>query len=160
MYETEGVVIWEEGENAFIQAQRKSTCGGCAKSSESCGTASLLGFFERKAPLYKARNTIGAKTGERVVIGLPELALLKGASAIYLPALLLLMAGAIGGHQLGASIATQELFSVIGAGIGLLAGFFWSRRQSASMASEENYCPVILSRTPHQFVVNLYGDHQ
>lgn len=160
LYEAEGVVVRLEGENALIQANRQSSCGGCSKNSSSCGTASLLGFFERRAPLYKVRNDIGAQPGERVVIGLPQDALLKGAAAIYLPALLLLVAGAIGGSLLGNTPASREGYSVIGAVAGLAAGYLWSCRQSAHMNANGAYRPEVLSRTPNLFVVNSYGDRQ
>jgi len=158
--ETEGLVVRVEGASALIQANRQSSCSGCSKGSSSCGTASLLGFFERQAPLYKVRNDIGAQPGERVRIGLPDNALLKGATAIYLPAVTLLLGGAIAGHLLGTTAAASEAYSVGGAVLGLVLGFFWSRRQSARMNAGGTCHAVVLSRINPQSVVNFYGDHQ
>ncbi len=158
MIEAEGVVVKVEGDVAYIQAQRQSSCGGCAKQGESCGTATLIGFFDRKMPLYRARNQLGVKAGDRVVIGVADRMLFKGVLAIYIPPLLLLVTGAISGNQLAATPAAADGYAMLGALIGLVAGYFGSRYYSARMTDGGGYQPVVLNRVVEGNVVNFYGE--
>jgi sigma-E factor negative regulatory protein RseC len=157
MIESEGVVVKVEGDIAYVQAQRQSSCSGCSKGEESCGTSALLGILEKKIPLYRARNQFGVKVGDRVVIGVTEGIFQKGVTAIYLPPLLLLLAGAIGGSMLASTSAASENYSMIGALAGLSAGFLWSRYFSARMGAGGRYQPVVLSRVFEGDVVNFHG---
>lgn len=157
MVETEGVVVKVEGDVAYIQAQRQSSCGWCAKQGESCGTSTLIGFFATQTPWYRARNALGVKAGERVVIGVEDGALYKGVMAIYLPPLLLLLAGAIGGHLLAATPAVAETYAMLGALAGLTAGFFGARYFSARLTEAGRCQSVVLKRVYEGHVVNFYG---
>jgi sigma-E factor negative regulatory protein RseC len=159
MIETEGVVVKVEDGIAFIQAQRQSSCGGCAKQGEGCGTSTLVGYFDGRTPLYQARNPLGVKVGERVVIGVENTTLLRGVLAIYLPPLLLLVAGAVGGHQLADTPQAAESYAMLGALVGLAAGFFGARLFSARMTRGGRYQPVILSRKADHSFVNFYGEN-
>lgn len=153
MIETQAVVVKIEDSVAFVQAQRKSSCSGCSESS--CGTSVLADFFGQKAPLYRARNEVGAKVGDRVVIGLEESALFKGTLLLYMLPLLLLFLGAISGSALAATEDARDGYSVAGAAIGLAAGFFWLKILSAKIGAGGKFQPVILSRvagTPVRFV--------
>lgn len=158
MIETEGVVVEVAGDVAYIQAQRQSSCGGCAQQGEHCGTATLIGFLGRKTPLYQARNQLGAKAGERVVIGVEEGMLFKGVLAIYIPPLLLLVAGAISGHLLAATPSAADGYAMLGALIGLAAGYFGARNYSVRMADGGCYQAVVLNRVGEAKVVNFYGE--
>jgi len=158
MIEAEGVVVKVEGDVAYIQAQRASSCGGCAQQGGSCGSATLIGFFGRKTPWYSARNPVGAKVGERVVVGIEELALFKGVLAIYVPPLLLLVAGAIAGHRLAVAPAAADGYAMLGALLGVVAGYFGSRYAAARLAAGEGNQPVVLNRLGEANVVNYYGE--
>lgn len=158
MIETEGVVVKVEDGIAFVQVQRQSSCGGCAKQGEGCGTSTLMGYFDNKTPLYQARNPLGIKVGERVRIGVEDATLLRGVLAIYLPPLLLLVAGALGGHQLADAPQAAEGYAMLGALAGLAAGFFGARFFSARMTQGGRYQPVILGRKTENPIVNFYGE--
>ena len=158
MIETEGLVVEVAGDVAYIRAQRQSSCGGCAKQGESCGSATLLGFLALKTPLYQARNPLGTKAGDRVVIGVEDEMLFRGVLALYIPPLLLLVAGAIGGHLLAATPAAADGYAMLGALLGLAAGYFWARRYSARMANGGRYQAVVLNRVVEGKVVNFYGE--
>lgn len=158
MIETEGMVVKVEGDVAYIQARRQSSCSGCAKQDEGCGTATLIGFFDAKTPLYRARNQLGVKTGDRVVIGIADGMLFRGVMAIYLPPLLLLLAGALGGHFLAATPAAAEVYAMLGALAGLAAGFFGARYYSARLTGGGRYQPVVLNRICDGNPINFYGE--
>jgi sigma-E factor negative regulatory protein RseC len=144
MIETEAVVVKTEDAIAYVQAERKLNCSGCSESS--CGTSVLANFFDRKTPLYCANNEVGAKVGDRVVVGLNESALFKGTLLLYLLPLLFLFVGAVAGSVLAATADVKDGYSVAGALIGLVAGFLCLKLFSAKMGLGKQYQPVILSR--------------
>jgi sigma-E factor negative regulatory protein RseC len=144
MIETEALVVKIEHAVAYVQAERKSSCSGCSESS--CGTSVLANFFGQKAPLYRASNEVGAKVGDRVVVGMNESALFKGTLLLYLFPLLLLFAGAVVGSALADAPDVKDGYSVAGAFIGLLAGFIGLKLLSAKMGLGRQFQPVILSR--------------
>lgn len=153
MIETQAVVMKTEDSVAYVQAERKSSCSGCSESN--CGTSVLANFFGQKAPLYRVNNELGAKVGERVMVGLEESALFKGTLLLYMFPILLLFAGAVTGSALAATADAREVCSVAGAVIGLAAGFLWLKIFSARIGLGKKFQPVILSRidgVPLRFV--------
>ena len=153
MIETQAVVMKTEDSVAYVQAERKSSCSGCSESN--CGTSVLANFFGQKAPLYRVNNELGAKVGERVMVGLEESALFKGTLLLYMFPILLLFAGAVTGGALAATADAREACSVAGAVIGLAAGFLWLKIFSARIGLGKKFQPVILSRidgVPLRFV--------
>jgi sigma-E factor negative regulatory protein RseC len=144
MIETEAVVVKIEHAVAYVQAERKSSCSGCSESS--CGTSVLANFFGQKTPLYRASNEVGAKVGDRVVVGLNESALFKGTLLLYLFPLLLLFVGAVAGSALAVTADVKDGYSVAGAFIGLMAGFLGLKFLSSKMGLGRQFQPVILSR--------------
>lgn len=145
MIEMQAVVVKVEDEVAFVQAERKSSCSGCSESS--CGTSVLASFFGQKTPLYRARNQVGAKVGDRVVVGLDELALFKGTLMLYLLPLLLMFIGALLGSAMASAVELRDGYAVAGAAAGLVAGYVWLKVFSAKIGSGGRYQPVILSRS-------------
>lgn len=144
MIETEAVVVKIEHAVAYVQADRKSSCSAC--SENSCGTSVLANFFGQKAPLYRASNEVGARVGDRVVVGMNESALFKGTLLLYLFPLLLLFAGAVVGGALAVTADVKDGYSVAGAFIGLVAGFLGLKWVSPKMGLGSQFQPVILSR--------------
>lgn len=144
MIETEAVVVKIEHAVAYVQAERKSSCSGCSESS--CGTSVLANFFGQKAPLYRASNEVGAKVGDRVVVGMNESALFKGTLLLYLFPLLLLFVGAVAGNALAVTAELKDGYSVAGAFIGLVVGFIGLKLLSSKMGLGRQFQPVILSR--------------
>ncbi len=144
MIETEAIVVKIEHAVAYVQAERKTSCSSCSESS--CGTSVLANFFGQRTPLYRASNEVGAKVGDRVVVGLNESAMFKGTLLLYLFPLLLLFAGAAAGSALAGAEEVKDGYSVAGALIGLVAGFLGLKLFSARMGTDRQFQPVILSR--------------
>jgi sigma-E factor negative regulatory protein RseC len=142
-------VTTTEGELAWVEsAQRKTSCGHCVARS-SCGTSVLSKVLGRRAPTLVAHNPIGAKPGDRVVIGLHNAALVRGSVAVYLVPLLTMLAGALVGEALlaGAGDGPVVLLGLTG----LAIGFAWVRRFARRAASDPRYRPVILRMAPEEF---------
>jgi sigma-E factor negative regulatory protein RseC len=147
MIEQDGRVLAVRGELAEVEGYRQSTCGGCAADG-ACGTSLLERFFGRRQPILTARNPIGARPGERVVLGVPEAALIEAAFVAYLLPLLAMIAGAIGGDYLAARLAPDLAggIALLGAVSGLAAGLGWLARFSRRRGDDARYQPVILRR--------------
>ena len=148
MIEERASVVAVEGDFAWVEAERASGCSGCA-SRGSCGTSALAGAMGRRRARVKALNRVGAQPGERVVIGLQELALVRGTLAVYLVPLAGLFAGGLAGEvisRLPGSAGSGELAAVLGAGLGLWAGLAWARGWMRRRAGDAGMLPVILRR--------------
>ncbi|MGE5028003.1 MAG: SoxR reducing system RseC family protein [Betaproteobacteria bacterium] len=148
MVETQAVVVKIEDAFAYVRAERKSSCSGCSEST--CGTSVLMDFFGQKTPLYRASNEVGAKVGDWVVVGMDESALFKGTLLLYLLPLLLLFIGTVSGNLLASSADASDNYSVVGAAIGLTAGFLGLKYISAHTGLGNQFRPVILSKADVQ----------
>ncbi len=78
MEQTAEVVAVRGGE-ALVSARRASACGDCAGRS-ACGT---LGSWRQRPARMWVANTAGARVGDRVVVDVPEGALLRAAARLY-----------------------------------------------------------------------------
>ena len=96
-----------------------ASCGGCA--SNGCGVALFSRFFGNRKNLIELKDVVGVSVGDEVVIGITENTLLLGAFRLYAFPLVGLLSGAMLGQYLQGSPETgSELFSILGAAMGLL----------------------------------------
>jgi sigma-E factor negative regulatory protein RseC len=143
--EEAGVVVSVQGDMTEVEGQRRSSCGGCVVSG-ACGTGLLARYLGRRRSLLRVHNAIGAMPGDRVVIGLPEGALLEASFVAYLVPLLAMIGGAISGTYVAELMAfayTQEL-SVLTGGGGFAVALAWLVRFSRTRSLDERYRPRIL----------------
>jgi sigma-E factor negative regulatory protein RseC len=159
MLETEGVVVKLGADGAYVETARASSCGTCS-SQKSCGTSSLGHLLGGQAKPFRVLNPIGAAVGERVVIGLEESALLRSSLLSYVLPLTLLMAGALLGSQLAPAGAAKDLYSVAGAGIGLVLGFTALKWVAGRPGGQQQFQPVILRRVFSCNIVKLAEDSE
>ena len=150
MIETQAKVVRIDGDVAYVEAQTPSGCGSCG-SGKDCGTALLSQIFGGSKRELKVLNAVGARAGENVVVGLEEGALLKGSLTMYLLPLVLLFIGAIGGVSLAPGAALRDLYSIMGGGIGLVAGFVWVKLYAMQLSAHARYQPVILRKSNEFF---------
>lgn len=141
MIETQGVVVNVEDDFAYVQTQRQSACGGC-DSQSGCGTSALSTVLGGKPTRFKVINSVGAKAGDSVVIGLEEAALLKSSLAAYLLPLAGLVLGVAA--ALVAIPGVGDGGTATGAGVGLAAGFWVLRQVNGRNRNNLDYMPVIL----------------
>jgi sigma-E factor negative regulatory protein RseC len=134
MIETPARITRLEGDSAWVVSAAPSSCGACA--GKGCGSSVFARVLHPDEPEYRVDNPIGAQVGEAVVVGLPDGALLGAAVSGYLVPLLLLLAGAALGQQLGG-----ELGAVSGGLVGLLLAAIRLRRRPGGTSS-----PAILRR--------------
>ncbi|WP_165742242.1 SoxR reducing system RseC family protein [Candidatus Thiosymbion oneisti] len=147
MIEETGQVISVQGELAEVERQSRSGCGSCAVKG-TCGTSLLARYLGPKRLLLRAHNTIGARPGEHVVIGLPEGTLLEASVLAYLVPLVAMIGGAVAGAFVAERLApayTQVLSAVTGLG-GLAGALAWLVGFIRAKSLDERYRPRILRR--------------
>lgn len=148
MIEESAHVVESEGEYAWVETERRSSCGSC--SAKGCGTGALSKILGRRSQRMKVLNPVGAKAGDEVVLGIREQALLMGSLAVYIVPIAAMLAGAL----LGQSLAPQWGADAEGASalcglLGLAVGFLWLNRYNRNIAGDERFMATILRVTPN-----------
>lgn len=147
MIEEIGVVVSVRGDMAEVQSERRGTCGDCAVKG-ACGTSLIARYLGRKRLLLRAHNALGAGPGDRVVLGLPEGALLEASFIAYLVPLLAMIGGGVVGEYIAGLLAPGyvQATSVL-SGLGALAAaLWWLGRFGRAKSSDDRYRPSILRR--------------
>lgn len=82
--ETKATVTSIEGEFAMVETKRKSACDGCHKQKEgsSCAMCTLMG--DRAELRTRARNPVGARVGDEVMIESPSGRILVYGALVFL----------------------------------------------------------------------------
>jgi len=134
---------------AWVDTRRQSTCGSCA-ARKGCGTATIAKLFERRQRRVRAIDSIGARVGDRVMIGLAEGALLQGSLAVYLVPIASMMLGAGVGELLAVNTGAQdpETVSVVMGIAGMAVGLAWVRMFARRIEADERYQPTVLRVLP------------
>jgi sigma-E factor negative regulatory protein RseC len=140
MIEETGQVVDVQGEFAWVESERRTSCGGCA-AQEGCGTGVIARTLGNRKVTLKVVNRIDARVGDRVVIGISETGLVRGALAVYALPLITLFAGALCGYWLAGD---SELATIAGAATGLAAGLAWLTRFSRRTRTAASFQPVVL----------------
>ena len=114
MLEETASVVSVEGDHARVTLTRSEACGQCSARNMCHPTGEKIMEMD-------VLNSAGAEPGDRVVISLPPLDLLKAsASAYMLPAVAAVVGGAIGWSRTG-----TDAGAITGCLIGLTAAFTW-----------------------------------
>lgn len=148
MIEESAHVIRSEGEYAWVETQRRSSCGGCA-AKQGCGTGALSKVLGAKVQQMKVRNPVHAQSGDEVVLGIEEQALIKGSLLVYLlPLVFMLLAGLLGQWLAPQWLLDSETVGMIFALAGLFAGFVWLALFSRRAEGDPRYMAEILRVNP------------
>jgi sigma-E factor negative regulatory protein RseC len=146
MIEETAHVVEIEGEFAWVETQRQSSCGSCA-ANKGCGTATLSKVLGQKRTRVRALNRAGAQAGDSVIVGIREDALVRGSLAVYAVPLLMMILGAFLGQAFGNAQANpSEGLTILCGLLGLVAGLWWLRRFARRASSDPRYQPVVLRR--------------
>ncbi len=146
MIEEQAQVVEINGDQLILQAQRQSACGSCA-ANKGCGTSLLSKVVGRKFTRFQADNSINAKIGDTVVVGIPEDALLKGSLVMYIiPILGMLVFALLADYFLTAAMQNRDLIIAVTAIMGLVSGSLLSKWYFASHTSTHLFAPVVLRK--------------
>lgn len=152
MIEETARVVAVEGEEAWVETERRSSCGSC--SAKGCGTGALSKVLGAKAQRMKVRNPAGAEVGDAVVLGIEEATLLKGSLMVYILPLLLMLAGGMFGELMAPQWGVQsETMSLLFGAVGLVSGFVWLRVYHRRCANDPRFSAVILRKVASAGVV-------
>lgn len=138
-------VIETEGGYAWVETQRKTTCGSCAVQ-KGCGTSVLAKVLGNRTSRIRVINAIDASPGEMVVIGVEEGMLVRTSLAVYAMPLVFLLLGGVGGGMLADALqwSSREGATAVGGVLGLLLGFLWLRRYTRSIALDARHQPSLI----------------
>lgn len=145
MMEESGHIVRIEGEYAWVNTERRSSCSSCSVQ-KGCGSGTLANMFGRRTHQIRARNNIGAAVGEQVVLGLDESALIRGSVLVYMTPLLGLLGGGLLGQMLAPqlNLAGSELPSIIGALSGLGLSLLWLMARNRRWMREGSFQAEII----------------
>ncbi|MCL6555641.1 MAG: SoxR reducing system RseC family protein [Burkholderiales bacterium] len=139
LLETPARVLEVVDDMALVEADYRGGCGGGACASGGCGATLLAQLFSRSPRgALRVANPIGARPGERVVVGVKAGSLLAASLLVYLLPLVLLLVAAVAANRLLGGDGAAAL----GAGLGLGLGWLLARR----VACRHGARPRILRR--------------
>ncbi|NMG74038.1 SoxR reducing system RseC family protein [Aromatoleum diolicum] len=126
MIEASAVVERVEGGRAWVRLRERS--GGCGRCDEPGGCRSAGIAYALKSPneIFSLPNAIGVEAGDAVLLRMHDGAPLRGALLGYGLASSLLVVGAGIGNAV-ASGGREDLFALMGAGIGLVCSMVFNR---------------------------------
>ena len=141
MIEEQALVVGIDAECALLEVVRRTPCGLCGQT-RGCGVSVFGKLLGHRNNVFKALNSLNARIGDRVVVGLDEKALLASSLMVYGLPLALLLVGAIAGTLLAP--AGGDAWPMAGAGLGLSLGLLWLKANATGRSPSARYRPVIL----------------
>jgi sigma-E factor negative regulatory protein RseC len=118
MIEEQGEVIDVEGDKIWVETKSRSGCSSC--SSQSCTTSVVAKLFGVQKNRLLLSNTMQAKAGDQVVIGIPGHLIARASVLAYLVPLVFMLATTMLGSVTGINDGMQSLFALAGLLIGLI----------------------------------------
>lgn len=121
----------------LAETESRSGCNHCATSG--CTTSVVAKLFGVRRNRLVMENSIGAKPGDQVVIGIPDALLARASVLAYLMPLLSMLALTALGDQLGLQAVWLSLLALCGLAIGFFIVYWMTRGWSA-----QRYKPQLL----------------
>lgn len=152
MIEEQALVVALDGDEIWVETQRRSACGQCT-ASKGCGTAVLgkvLGIKRNRVRVLNPQET-KVSVGDEIIIGIEEQALVRGSLAIYIAPLVAMFLSGMLGEVVASqmNVLNSEFLVIIFSLSGLLLGFVWVKWFSREISSDLRYQPVLLHRILH-----------
>ncbi len=147
MVEEQGTIIKIEEDYAVVRTQRRSACGNCGTAKTGCATAVIGEVIGQKDSDITVVNSLNAKVGDTVIIGLEEQALLKGSFLLYIVPLIFLFVSAICVEVLATNwgFTQHDGLTALGGILGLVAGLGVVNVLARNMMKQQRYQPVLLN---------------
>jgi sigma-E factor negative regulatory protein RseC len=128
----EGVVVSAAGEMARVRTSRHNDCANCGACPGN------------KAIVLDARNPLGAKPGQQVLIEVQEVGMLMSAFIVYMLPLIAMFAGAVaGGYAAEQAGSASYWYQVTGALAVLVIAIMYIRHFDRRAGRSKNMQPVI-----------------
>lgn len=146
MMEEEGRVVKVDDGFAVVQIEKGSSCSGCG-SKASCHA---MGGANGKIMETRAVNNINAQVGDRVLIAIDSVVMLKSSFLIYIVPLVFMIAGGIMGDSYAREKMPDSDPDLIAGAVGitcLVLSFFliklWSRNLEKKAAYQPNISRIL-----------------
>lgn len=137
-------------EYAQLEVIRKTPCTLCGKT-RGCGVSIWGKIFNHGQKPLRLQNTIQAKIGDHVVIGIQEQAFLKNTLYLYgVPLFSMLIGATMSAFWLatGKNTATTDWYTLCGAIAGLVIGYLWLKAHQTGANYQANCQPTLLRVMP------------
>ncbi len=118
MLEQDATVVESKQGLIWVEAVSRSSCSQC--STTSCSTSVISKLFGLKRNLLKLENTLQAKAGDQVIIGIPDSVLVKVSVWAYLLPIISMVLSTLLAVTQGYGDGLQVLFALTGLCIGFL----------------------------------------
>jgi sigma-E factor negative regulatory protein RseC len=146
MIEETARVVAIENDQLLLEAETRAACSSCA-ARQGCGTSVLSKWVGRKFTRFQATNTVNARVGDEVVVGLAEEAMLRGSVFVYLLPLLAMIGFALLADGLiSTDTASRDLLVLVSALGGFALMLFISRRLLSTNSNRSKLTPVVLRK--------------
>lgn len=148
MMEEEGSVVKLENGYAIVQTEKGSACSGCG-SKASCHA---MGGNDGKIMEMRAVNEINAKAGDRVIIAIDSVVLLKSSFLVYIvPLVIMIVGGVMGDSYAREHMPASDPDLVAGATgiICLIISFLGIKLWSKGLEQKAQYRPKIIRIVNH-----------
>jgi len=141
MIEEQAIVVDVSGRKISVETDSQASCGHCSAQS-GCGTSLLSKFFVRNRQALILETDLSLTTGDKVILGLDNDALLQASAIIYaIPLILMLVLPMLAGY-----FFDSELVSVLAGVTGLAVGLVYVKYFSVLARQSERFRPVVLRR--------------
>lgn len=144
--EQAAIVVRVEDGTAWVEVSEAAAgCGRCHETG-GCQSGMLTRLFRPGALRdFPVANAIGAVPGERVVVAIPDGAILAATAVAYLLPILGLLVGAFAGAILAGDPASKDGAAAVGAALGValvVAAGWWMRGRGPAASMR----PVLLRK--------------
>lgn len=145
MIEESARVVDIVGTQLVLEAETKTSCQSCS-AKKGCGASLLSRHVGRKLSRFSIENTLNAKIGDEIIVGLSEQAMLRGSILVYLfPLLSMLLAAGLADAMLDQTPGRDLLVALAGfAGLGLAV--LALRNKLAGTRSQRQLSPVAIRK--------------
>ena len=144
--ETGSVVNIKNG-MLWVETTVTSSCNACAAKS-NCGTSAIAKAFSDKSVINEVHNTLKAKVGDKVEIGIPEESILFGSFYLYLlPLIIAISFAALTQLWLIRFISITEAHVILATFLGGTLGFFMAKYM-INKSDQEKYQVQLLKILP------------
>ena len=134
----QGIVIKAASGTAWVKTVKSGDCAGCSAR----GSCHAMGNSDEME--VKAINEAGAKVGDRIVLSFETSSLLKATFLLYVFPILLLVIGAVVGHEMAPKLGFNPSGSSAITGFALfIAAVLIIKTTAGKMAKKNEYRPKI-----------------
>lgn len=131
---------------AWLEVEPMAGCGSCA-ARNGCGVPKAANAGPKRR--LRVEDHFGAAVGERIVVGIPQSALLNASALAYAVPVLAMIVAALAVDVLGGG----EALAAIAAVAGLVGGMLFARFRGRRLAAAGRLSPVYIRHAADQGLV-------